>query len=226
MEERVGIVLPAYRPDTDRTVEYIRDIRDHIDPDRIVVELDAAGLDTIARIREVAEVHNAPQRRGKGRAVRDGFDRLETDVCIFTDADGSVPLRSLDRVLDGVGEGADIVTGCRRHPEASVSHSSLGRKLVGDIFAWTARRLVRPRLRDYQAGVKAVRQDCWEELGADGHSWDGFAWDLELLVEAHERGYAIEEVPIVWSDAPGSTVEFQDIVSEFLPALIDVGRRY
>lgn len=225
MDGTVGIVLPAFRVDTDRTVEYIRDIRDRIDPDRILVELDAAGPETIARLREVAEVNHVPRRRGKGRAVRDGFDRLDTDLLLFTDADGSVPPHSVERVLDVVGKGPDIVTGCRRHPDTMVSHSSMGRKLVGDVFAWTARRLVRPRLRDYQAGVKAVHRDCWEELDTDGHR-DGFAWDLELLTDAHARGHTIEEIPVDWSDVPGSTVAFRDIVSEFVPALLDVRDRY
>jgi len=104
-----------------------------------------------------------------------------------------------------------------------VSHSSIGRKLVGDVFAWTARRLVRPRLRDYQTGVKAIDRACWEDIGACQYR-DGFAWDLELLVMAHEKGYVIDEVPIDWTDRPGSTVALRDIVTEFVPALIDAYR--
>jgi hypothetical protein len=35
---------------------------------------------------------------------------------------------------------------------------------------------------------------------------EGFAFDIEILLEARRLGLAIAEVPIVWSDASKSTV--------------------
>jgi hypothetical protein len=34
----------------------------------------------------------------------------------------------------------------------------------------------------------------------------GFAFDVDLIVKAYDRGYTIREVPIVWSPVSGSKV--------------------
>ncbi|MBU6431688.1 MAG: hypothetical protein KJS98_00060, partial [Nitrospirae bacterium] len=37
-------------------------------------------------------------------------------------------------------------------------------------------------------------------------SIDGYGFDLELLYVAQQRGYRIAEIPVNWSDQPGSKV--------------------
>lgn len=58
---------------------------------------------------------------------------------------------------------------------------------------------------DTQCGFKLFRRGIAQELFAHA-SIDGFGFDLEVLYLARRRGYRIAEVPVNWSDQPGSKV--------------------
>jgi len=60
-------------------------------------------------------------------------------------------------------------------------------------------------IADTQCGFKLFRRIVAQELFAYA-SIDGFGFDLELLYLAQQRGYRIAEVPVNWSDKPGSKV--------------------
>jgi hypothetical protein len=218
MSRSVGVVVPAYRPDTARLSRYVRALDERLDPATIRIELDdPAPSDEEALSDLPATVHVADRRRGKGAAITEGFDALATDVLAFADADGSTPADSVADVIDPVVSGEfDLAAGSRRHPEATVqSHQKTLRRFLGDAFAWLARQLLDPDLYDYQCGAKAVSANFWSRLRRH-LTESGFAWDIELLAVAGALGGRIAEVPVVWEDQPESTVDpVSDTVSMF-----------
>jgi hypothetical protein len=209
MSRSVGVVVPAYRPDTARLSRYVRALDERLAPATIRIELDdPAPSDKEALSDLPATVHLADRRRGKGAAITEGFDALATDVLAFADADGSTPADSVADVIDPVVSGEfDLAAGSRRHPEATVqSHQKTLRRFLGDAFAWLARQLLDPDLYDYQCGAKAVSANFWSRLRRH-LTESGFAWDIELLAVAGALGGRIAEVPVVWEDQPESTVD-------------------
>ncbi|GAA3861769.1 glycosyltransferase [Haloarcula argentinensis] len=227
MSRSVGVVLPAYRPDMDQLGTYIAAIDDVLAPQTIVVELDAPRDGVPVQLRSLPiEVHTVPYRRGKGAAITAGFERLETDVLAFVDADGSTPVRSLERILDPVTEGrTDLAVGSRRHPDATVAtHQTFARRFLGDGFAWLAGQLLDARLYDYQCGAKAIDAAAWERIR--DHLYEpGFAWDVELIAITAALDLRIEEVPIEWEDKPGSTVSPIRTSIDLLEALLTARHR-
>jgi hypothetical protein len=237
----LGIVLPAYQPDVQRLRSYVGALEERLAPEAILIELDAPRPGVPKALENCpARVVVAERRRGKGRAIAAGFDRLlgeegndcslsspdgthsdanggcdpttddagpTIDTLAFFDADGSTPPESAAAVVAPVLAGAcDLAVGSRRHPDAAVGrHQTLGRRRLGDGFAWLARRLVEPSLYDYQCGAKAFSAVVWRDVREYLHE-PGFAWDLECLVRAAALGYEIEEVPITWQDRSRSTV--------------------
>ncbi len=208
MTATVGVVVPAYRPDLARLESYVESLHRTLGPAAIRIEVDDAD----ASVREAlaalpATVNAVPYRRGKGAAITDGFEALETDVLAFTDADGSTPAGQLAAVIDPVRHGqVDLAAGSRRHPDAVVEgHQTFARRFLGDVFVWLARRLLAVPLYDYQCGAKAVSADAWGALRE--HLYEpGFAWDVELIAMAGALELSVREVPIEWHDEPGSTV--------------------
>lgn len=206
----LGIVVPAFRPDTDRLRSYIHDLGSELDPAVIRVELDDPDAGTEQALSAIElpslEVRSVRHRRGKGAAITAGFEALSTDRLAFADADGSTPAAELVRVVAALGT-ADLAVGSRRHPDSTiVGHRTLVRRFLGDGFAWIARRALDPPLYDYQCGAKALTDDAWEALRQ--HLYEpGFAWDLELIAVAGALGVSVREVPIAWTDRPGSTVD-------------------
>jgi glycosyltransferase involved in cell wall biosynthesis len=227
INESVGIVIPAYEPDMQTLEQYIIDLESIVNPETIRIEFDVPQQANVTRAEEVVDqVNIAERRRGKGAAIMDGLDALETDILVFTDADGSVPADSLTNILDQVkAEVADISIGSRRHPSSEIlSHQTIIRRLLGDVFAFMARGMLPTQCRDYQCGAKAVRADAWDMIG--DHCYEpGFAWDLEFISVAGSLGYNIAEVPVTWEDHPDSTVAPLATVLELATALVDVKRR-
>lgn len=208
MSTSLGFVIPAYNPDVDLLLSYIEGIRDRLSPSIIRVEIDVPDESTRTRIESAAdEVNATTMRRGKGKAITDGFDALSTDILAFADADGSVPPSSMATVVDRIREGTAAVSiGSRRHPDSRiVSHQTVGRRMLGDAFAFVARNLLTTACYDYQCGAKAVRADAWQEIREHCQE-EGFAWDLEFVSVAGSLGYDITEVPVEWDDRPNSTV--------------------
>ncbi|WP_418279924.1 glycosyltransferase [Halorubrum sp. DTA98] len=217
----LGIVVPAFRPDVDALGSYVRELDDRLSPETIRIELDdpaAGAVDALAHL--PATVNAVPARRGKGAAVTAGFEALDTDTLAFVDADGATPIESVSAVVDPVlGGDVALAVGSRRHPGSDVTHHQGNlRRLLGDGFAWLARRLVGgfgARLYDYQCGAKALSADVWRVV-RDHLREPGFAWDLELLAVAGASGFRIREVPVTWEDKPGSTVApVRDALSMF-----------
>lgn len=207
MSPSVGLVVPALNPDVPRLDAYLTALHSAVDPDVIRIELDDPGghHGELAE-RLDADVNIVGIRRGKGLAITDGFEALETDILAFVDADGSTAAASVDRLITPTRNGsADLAVGSRRHPESTVTGRSAFRAVMSGSFATTARLASGIPLRDFQCGAKAITRSCWADLRSELHE-DGFAWDLELLWLAHRRGHAIAEVPLTWEETPGSTV--------------------
>jgi hypothetical protein len=214
MIDSVGVVIPAYRPNTTILTEYVNTLHEQLSPSAIRIELDGSASsvnDALADQPATVTVNAVDTRRGKGAAITDGFEALvaddDIDTLAFVDADGSTPAESVLDVLDPILEAsADLSVGSRRHPNATISsHQTMVRRRLGDGFAWLARRLLDVSLYDYQCGAKALTSEAWREVRA--HLYEpGFAWDIELISIVHALGYRVVEVPVNWEDRPKSTV--------------------
>lgn len=227
MNPTVGVVVPAYRPVVDTLSTYVAALNDRLDPETIRIELDDATPETVDALQDCpATVNAVPDRRGKGAAITDGFEALETDVLAFADADGSTPASSVARVVEVVEDGAaELSVGSRRHPDATVrTHQSHARRRLGDGFAWIARRLLDVSLHDYQCGAKAIDADAWAALREHLRE-PGFGWDVELVALASALEYRIAEEPVTWEDDPRSTVSPVGTSVELFRALASARHR-
>ena len=226
MSADVGVVVPAYRPDVDALRAYVDAVHEAVAPAVLRVELDAPAPDVAEAVRSLdADVHISETRRGKGQAITDGFEALDTAVLAFADADGSTAAHSLGAVVDAVRDGADLAVGSRRHPDATVDgHQSFVRRRFGDGFARLARVGLDVDVYDFQCGAKALTAETWSLVRS--HLYEsGFAWDFELLAVANTLGCSIAEVPVEWQDHPDSTVPPLRTTLSFVRALGAVRHR-
>lgn len=209
----IGVVIPAYQADIEDLNQYIEEIEKALSPEEIIVEYDEP--ENIEKLDDSVTLETFEERRGKGAAIRHGFNLLETDVLLFADSDGSAPPTALEKITEPIKEDeADLSVGSRRHPDTeAVFHQTYVRRFLGDLLAWTAKTVLEPSIYDYQCGAKAITREAWDEVGSSITN-DGFGFDLELIVEVEKHGFHITEVPISWEDKPGSTVlVFKDSVS-------------
>ncbi len=240
--ESVSLVLPVLdgAPYLERTVgEALAWIAER--PERLeLIVVDDGSLDATPRI--LADLRarlgpSAPLRvltnrvnRGKGYSVRRGLAAAQGDLRVFTDADLTYTMGSVERVVEALEGGADVAVGCRVHPESRYVVSPgffryiYTRHNAGRIFNALVRATVVRGLRDTQAGLKGFRAAVVDGLFGRLVR-DRFSFDVELLSLAQREGYRVEEVPVtyLYRKEP-STVRFARDTLEMCADLIAIRR--
>ena len=210
-----SVVIPAYN-EAARLPAYLKDVIAYFESRDVLFEVlvvdDGSADGTAERVREISAgrgfigVHALPVNRGKGAAVREGMRRTTGALKLMADADGATPITEVERLEAALARGADIAVGSRvlRDPSV-VRQTRLHRKLSGHVFNFIVRRLGVSAVVDTQCGFKLFRRAAADELFGV-LATDGFGFDVELLLLAQRRGYRVAEVPINWTDQPGSKV--------------------
>uniref|UniRef100_A0A0G4F2L9 dolichyl-phosphate beta-glucosyltransferase n=1 Tax=Chromera velia CCMP2878 TaxID=1169474 RepID=A0A0G4F2L9_9ALVE len=164
------------------------------------------------------------RNRGKGFAVRTGVHFASGSLILMADADGATKFEDLDRLLAlcpekvkkansekekenrGNTESVDVVFGSRAH---LAKESEAQRKWYRTILMWGFHGLVRlmvgGSVKDTQCGFKLFTRAAARCLFASVHE-SRWAFDIELLILAQSLGFRIGEVPVRWSEVPGSKI--------------------
>jgi SAM-dependent methyltransferase len=137
--------------------------------------------------------------KGKGDAVRAGFDIAKGDILMILDADITVPPEDLTRFYDLMANGsAEFVNGVRMvypmEDDAMRFLNLLGNKFFSWAFSW----LLGQPIRDTLCGTKVLWRSGYQRI-ADNRSYfgdfDPFG-DFDLLFGAARLNLKIMEVPI------------------------------
>ncbi len=152
--------------------------------------MDAAGGDP--RVRVLPLSHG-----GKGWAVRHGMLAASGEFRLLCDADLSVPIAQVERLLPPQCAGVAVAVGSREAPGAARYGEPGRRHLMGRVYNTLARRLATPGLADTQCGFK-----CFNAAAADllfGHATiNGFSYDVEVLHLARRSGLTVAEIGVDW----------------------------
>ncbi len=145
------------------------------------------------------------ENRGKGAAVRTGFDISKGDAVLLSDADLSAPIDALPLLVERAGPGS-IVIGSRAVDRSLLDPPQpLYRDLMGRTFNLMVRALLLPGIHDTQCGFKLFPGPLARDL-ARVQSIDGFAFDVELLAIARARGIDVVEIGVPWGHVEASRV--------------------
>ena len=211
----LSIVVPAYNEEK-RLGPSLEKIRGYLAAKPYAAEIivvDDGSTDRTADIAGAALEGRLPCRvlrreknRGKGFSVREGVLAAGGQVILFTDADLSTPIEELDKFIQRLEEGFDIVIGSRALPGCDIRvPQAAPRQALGKFFNRLVRLFVLKGCLDTQCGFKMFRRaaaiDVFSRLRTRG-----FAFDVELLVLAGKLGYRVGEVPVIWCNSPPSRV--------------------
>jgi dolichyl-phosphate beta-glucosyltransferase len=180
-----------------------------------VIVVDDGSLDDTVRVvhhyaRQMPciRVLRLPVCAGKGAAVRHGMLAARGRWQLFTDADGATPITELERLEQALAAGASIAIGSRslasRRPDFTVK-ARLHRSVLGALFNGIVRVGGIAGIADTQCGFKLFERSVAQDLFSMG-CINGYGFDLELLFLAQRRCYRVIEVPVNWTDQPGSKV--------------------
>lgn len=204
----VAVIIPAYRPDV-RLLELVHQLSSSGLPMIVVID-DGSGegyrtlFDDAGQIENVRVLHH-PANAGKGAALKTGIqyalnDSPQLTGVVTADADGQ---HRIDDILS-------VASALRAQPDALVlgarvfeqEHVPL-RSRIGNVLTRRVMRFIAGQdLTDTQTGLRGIPASfCRSLLQVPSN---GYEFELDMLIEAHNSGVTISEAPIATIYEPGN----------------------
>lgn len=137
-----------------------------------------------------------PVNGGKGAALKAGFEASTGDLVMLLDGDLDILPEQTPWFFEVFESAdADVVVGSKRHKDSQVQYP-WHRRLVSWVYFTIVRIFVGLPITDTQTGMKLFRRKVLGEA-LDRMLVKTYAFDLELLAIAHQRGAKIAEAPVV-----------------------------
>ena len=139
---------------------------------------------------------------GLGTAYITGFKwaiEHEYDYVFEMDADFSHNPQDLLKLYDAcANEGADVAVGSRYITGVNVVNWPMGRVLMSYCASIYVRTVLGVDIRDTTAGFVCYRRQVLETIELDKIRFKGYAFQIEMKFTAHQCGFTIREVPIIF----------------------------
>ena len=151
------------------------------------------------KTRELAESEGAnvvvQGGKGKGQALQEAFDIIDSDYILMTDGDGTYLAKDSHAMLAPVLKGsADHVIGNRfanYEPTAFTHLNLMGNKILNKIFGFAYGQW----LNDILSGYRAFTRNTIKSLELNK---TGFEVESEITIESVKKDLKIVEVPITY----------------------------
>ncbi len=188
---RVSVVIPALNE-----AENLPYVLPHI-PDGVheVILIDGHSVDdTISVARQLLPDIRVVQQPGKGKgdALRAGFEAVTGDIIVMLDADGSTDPREIPQYVGALLAGADFAKGSRFLHGGGTADMPRYRQFGNLAFVYFVRLLYGGRFSDLCYGYNAFWTSTTHLLQLNG---DGFEIETMMNVRALRAGLQIAEVP-------------------------------
>ena len=146
------------------------------------------------------------EQRGRGRALRRAWLGSRADILAYMDIDLSTELEATVRLVESIASGGhDLAIGSRLKAGAVVIGRSPLREFISRSYSLLFRSMFFTGFSDAQCGFKAISRRAADDLLPLVQDTTWF-FDTELLLLAEKNGYAIDEIPVRWTDDPDSRV--------------------
>jgi glycosyltransferase involved in cell wall biosynthesis len=201
---KISVIVPAYNEGShiyDSLSETIETL-DKLARDYEIVVVDDGSTDNThaeaarasVNLDHIKIVRHEPNH-GKGEALRYGFRFVSGDLVAFLDADLDLHPHQLQTLYEYLQDNdADVVIGSKRHPRSIVDYPP-NRRLMSNIYYILVKTLFGLPVRDTQTGIKMFKIEVLKRV-FPRIVVKRYAFDLEMLVNAHRLGYKIIEAPI------------------------------
>jgi len=168
------------------------------------------------KYKEVKYIHL--NEKGRGRALRKAWSILDGDILCYMDVDLSTDLKHLKQLTDAIKNGADVAFGTRLVPD-SETERCFTRTLYSRTYNLLLKLFFNAKFTDAQCGFKAINSKVAKNIVpyVEGNKW---FFDSELLIKAGRNGYKLAEIPVLWVEDLGTTVNIRKIIIEYLTCIL------
>lgn len=228
-QPRLSVVMPAYNEATHIVTNMFETIETLAEfcPDFEIVVVDDGSPDgtfrpaveALAEMGDNIRVVRYERNAGKGNALICGFYHTRGELVAFLDADMDLHPKQIAPMLEIIDErGADVVIGSKWHRDSEINYPFVRRLWSLGYYA-LVRVLFGLPLRDTQTGLKIFRAEVLHRVFPRILA-KRYAFDVEVLVNAHRLGYRIVDAPVTLQfTRSAGRVQLGDVWTAFLDTL-------
>lgn len=209
----VAVLIPCFN-EAMTIADVVRQFRAQL-PEAMIYVFDNNSVDgTAAEAQKAGATVFREARQGKGFVVQSMFRKIEADIYIIVDGDGTYPADLARKMIAPIRLGeADMVIGSRLHQTARSQFRFLNR-FGNRLFKSLLNQIFRVRLTDLLSGYRVFSKRLVRGLPLFG---GGFETEVEMTIKALERGFVIMEVPVNLGRRPaGSHSKIRVVQDGFL----------
>jgi glycosyltransferase involved in cell wall biosynthesis len=195
----VSVVIPAFNEEEGVGL-VIDQVRNALGPTGEVIVVDDGSTDRTGLVAELrgAVVVRHERNRGKGAALRTGFEVAGGRFLLALDADGTYPAEMLP-VFARELESHDLVVGVRQQGREHISPlNRLGNVMFRQATSAAALR----RMSDPLSGIYGLRRTAVEQMRLRS---EGFGIEAEIMIKAGRLGLRVREIPIEYRSRVGTS---------------------
>jgi GT2 family glycosyltransferase len=176
--------------------------------------------DTWERIQQAERSYKGAHRlvlaqqkgKGKGDAVRQGFELATKDILMVLDADLTTPPEELPKFYNAIaGNKAEFVNGSRLVYPMEKNAMRFFNIVANKFFAAAFSFVLGQRLKDTLCGTKVLSRAHYKQLAATREFFGDFDpfGDFDLLFGAARMGLKIVEIPVHYHERTYGTTNIQ-----------------
>ena len=214
---KLSVVIPVYNEK--KTLDELILRVEAVSIDKEVIIIDDASTDGTRDLlkkyekKEGFEVIYRPKNKGKGAALRAGFEIVKGEVIIIQDADLEYNPKDFHVLLEPIfDKRADVVYGSRF---LGGSHRVLffWHYLANKFLTTLSNMFTNINLTDMETGYKAFRREVIESISLKSNR---FGFEPEFTMKVAQRKFVIYEVPISYDGrdySEGKKINWKDGVA-------------
>jgi glycosyltransferase involved in cell wall biosynthesis len=199
------IVIPAFNEERrlDATLNKLDAFLKAEDWNAEIIVVDDGSTDGTARL-VTREMQQKPYlrllqnhiNRGKGFSLRRGVEAALGEIILLSDADLSVPIKEVHKLLNAIQRGADIAIGSRGVDAGGECLAApLHRRLCSAGFKMVVRSVLGLRFEDTQCGFKAFKRKA-ARLIFSRQRIERWGFDPEVLMLADRFCFVVQEIGV------------------------------
>lgn len=200
----LSVIVPCYNEELD-VVQVLKRLQEvlsgYLNDDFEVIVVDDCSTDSsLAKITEFCENQSAFQvitqsvNRGKGAAIKKGFEHSKGNYIVIQDADLELSCEDIPTMLEQVNDQVDFVNGSRYMPGVIRPLYAYKRYFLNKQFTRLASLLVDVRYTDIACGYKLFSRELLNKIELKENR---FGIEAEMIIKASRLSKnSIVEVPV------------------------------
>jgi glycosyltransferase involved in cell wall biosynthesis len=190
MKQSLSIILPARNEASNLSRLLPALIREQKNAEIIVVDDHSTDATASVCRKNSVRVITHPYSKGNGAAIKSGARAANGEILIFMDADGQHNPRDVNRLLQKLEEGFDMVVGARN----GNTQAGIWRRVGNNLYNHLASVITGHRIDDLTSGFRAARAAIFKKFI---HLLpNGFSYPTTITMAFFRSGFSVTYIPI------------------------------